>query len=134
MNPLADIKLDIVTFIAGGHRIGVEAQAIRCRVGEDHPGAVLVEDLLGLEVDPFSDLGFKQVLLFKRGEGDLAVLVSEPVQLHKVPGDAIFPLPPLLAGCIRMKGVQAFAAIDHAPVPLLDPIQWQPLEPSVTNR
>lgn len=120
MTPLADMTLDVVSFIAGGHRFGVEAGCVRRQVAGDYPGAVPVETLLGMANDAYSEFGFQQVLLIKQRGADLALLVSEPVQLHCLASAAIHPVPPLVAAYASVKRMRGLAVTPQGIIALVD--------------
>jgi len=107
MKAAADLALDLVSFMAGGHRFAVEATQVRTQLNDAYPGALTAEALLGMEPDPYGGCGFQRVLMMKQAGADVAVLVTEPVLLHHLPLAAIHPVPALMAASTSLVGMRA---------------------------
>jgi len=119
--------LDLVLFRAGAVRIGVEA----CRVRASRPPARL-EDGAMMEIEGLLNLspslagmpsGERHVVMFK-GAGpddiDHAVRVDGPVELVSLASERIYPLPPLLAARVTLRGLRGLALDDGGIALLVD--------------
>lgn len=121
MNPNVPTHLSIVSFLAGGYRCAVEAAQVRAQVHENpNTTALAVEQLLGLAVDLYGEIGFHSILLIKNGDGEVAVRVLDPVQLQQLPQAAIHPLPELIAARNQLCGLRALAMMPQGLVLLVD--------------
>lgn len=105
--------LDVVSFMAGGCRFAVEAAQVRTQLpagrADARPACVPVEQLMGLSGDETRNPASRRVLLMKHPDGDYAVAVSEPVELHSLDIDAIYPLPSLIAARSTLAGLCGLA-------------------------
>jgi hypothetical protein len=109
--------LDVVSFMAGGYRFGVEAHCVRAQLCGQLDGAVPAATLLGMAPDAGGEGRAQRVLLLK---GDLALLVDEPVQLHHLDSGAIRALPALLAEHGTLRGMRALGLSGQEIIFLLD--------------
>ena len=100
--------LEVVSFMAGGHRFAVEAAQVRTQLPSGQAGDLLTaEQLLGLPDEEAQTS--RRVLLMKHPAGDYSVMVSEPVELHAVGINAIYPLPTLIAARSKLAGIRGLA-------------------------
>jgi len=105
--------LDVVSFMAGGCRFAVEAAQVRTQLpagqADARPRPVPVEQLLGLSGEETQNPAARRILLMKHPAGDYAVTVSEPMELHSLDIDAIYPLPSLIAARSTLAGMRGLA-------------------------
>ena len=112
--------LEVVSFMACGHRCAVEAAQVRTQLpagqSASSPPPVPAEQLLGLSGEgtqtpqnPESRSRSRRTLLMKHPAGDYAVTVSEPVELHRLEINAIYPLPALIAARCTLAGLRGLA-------------------------
>lgn len=121
MNPNAPANLAVVSFLAGGYRCAVEAAQVRAQLPQDPDKPALeVEQLLGLAVDLYGEIGFHSTLLIKTQDGEVAVSVMDPVQLQQLPQTTIHPLPELIAARNQLTGLRALALGPQGLVLLVD--------------
>lgn len=99
-------SLPVVRFRAGGHEMAVEATAIAAMRLAPEPGALAVEDLLGLDR---AEAGPRRWLMVRSRDGERCVEVGEPVRLDSLPAESIHPLPALAAARQSLRGVKAVA-------------------------
>lgn len=113
--------LDVVTFIAGGYRVAVEAGQVRSQLPANPAMAVAsAEQLLGLpECEPPDD-GSCRILLMKHSTEDVAVMVSGPVELLRLDIEAVYPLPALMAARNTLAGLRGLAVDAQGVVLLVD--------------
>ena len=113
--------LDVVTFIAGGYRVAVEAGQVRSQLPADHAIAVAsAEQLLGLPEREPRDDGACHILLMKHASEDFAVMVSGPVELLRLDIEAVYPLPALMAARNTLAGLLGLAIGAEGVVLLVD--------------
>ena len=113
--------LDVVCFVAGGHRFAVEAAQVRTQLSAgQYDDAPCVEHILGLPEDKIANPLSRRVLLMKNRAGDYAVAVSEPVELRSLEINAIYPLPPLIAARNTLAGIRGLAMESDGVTVLVD--------------
>ncbi len=129
MNDRAGV--DMVCFTAGGSwPIMIERRYIARMEGyvdrqdnaihsADCP-VLTIEQLLGFSSDQM--LQKSRLLWLKNDEIlNMGLIVSEPVELKKVIGETILPLPEILAARCRLPGLQAIALMDDTLSLILSP-------------
>ncbi|MBF0095010.1 MAG: hypothetical protein HQL34_10755, partial [Alphaproteobacteria bacterium] len=109
--------LDSVVFQAGGFRIAAEARHVQGM--REGTGEAPVENLIGLDLTRGAG---RRILIVKvrSGTDGVEITVSEPVSLVPLPVGHIFPLPPMVAARLSLKGVRAIALDDAGPILLID--------------
>lgn len=113
--------LDVVSFVADGHRFAVEAAQVRTQLSAgQYDAASCVEHILGLPGDKMQSPLSRRVLLMKGRAGDYAVTVSEPVELRSLEISAIYPLPPLIAAHSTLEGIRGLAMESDGVTVLVD--------------
>jgi hypothetical protein len=113
--------LEVVFFVAGGHRFAVEAAQVRTQLPAAQSATVLTaEQLLGLPDGNTQPPGFRRILLIKHSAGDYAVSVSDPVELRSLEIDSIFPLPFLIAARNSLVGIRGLAVGKEGVTVLVD--------------
>lgn len=102
--------LEMVFFMAGGHRFAVEAAQVRTQLPAGQVGTTLtVEQLLGLSCEDTQNSASRRILLMKHSAGDYAVEVSNPVELRRLEINTIHPLPSLIAARTSLAGIRGLA-------------------------
>ena len=102
--------LDVVTFVADGHRFAVEAAQVRTQLpAGEYDSAYSAENILGLPCNQVQNPLSRRVLLMKCSEGDYAVTVSEPVELRSLDISVIYPVPSLVAARSTLEGLRGLA-------------------------
>lgn len=107
--------LDVVTFVAGGFRFGVEASKVSVMSSNANQGSIQAEDLIGL---PLASPAQRRWLR-TRVQGK-TLEVSEPVEIRQFTAAQIFALPQLVATRITLKNVRAVALDQDGIILLLD--------------
>lgn len=103
-------ELKVVSFMAGGCSVAVEAAQVRRQLSATNSTAIpTAEQLLGLSGGEMQNHGSRRVLLVKHPAGDYAVTVSEPVELLSLKIDSIYPLPDLIAARNTLVGIRGLA-------------------------
>jgi len=103
-------ELKVVSFMAGGCSVAVEAEQVRSQQSANNSTAIpTAEQLLGLFAGEMQNHGSRRVLLMKHPAGDYAVTVSEPVELLRLKVDAIHPLPDLIAARSTLIDIRGLA-------------------------
>lgn len=113
--------LAVVSFMAGGHRYAVEAAQVRVQLSAGLSDTVLtVEQLLGLSCEETQNCASRRILLMKHSAGDYAVAVSNPVELHHMEINAIYPLPALILARSTLAGIRGLAMEPEGVTVLVD--------------
>lgn len=111
----------VVSFLAGGHRFGVEATQIRAlQNAECAERQYTIEEILGLPIDLYGEIGFHSTLMIDHRSGDIAVRVMDPVQMIELAPDSIYPLPSLIAICCQCTAALALALTEDGLMLLVD--------------
>ncbi|MFI3118531.1 MAG: hypothetical protein QX203_00955 [Methylococcaceae bacterium] len=104
------VTLEVVSFMAGGYRFAVEAAQVRTQLCADQADTVaMVERLLGLSCEEPQNTASRRILLIKHATEDYAVSVSNPVELHCLEIDTIYPLPALIVARTTLTGIRGLA-------------------------
>lgn len=113
--------LEVVSFVAGGYRVAVEAAQVHSQLPANHAtGIASAEQLLGLPEPESREHGSRRILLLKHPAGDFAVMVSDPVELLGLAIDAIHPLPALIAARTTVAGLRGLAVDAEGVLLLVD--------------
>ncbi|MBF0562371.1 MAG: hypothetical protein HQL37_10190 [Alphaproteobacteria bacterium] len=117
----AGMTLAVVRFTAGGTRFAAEARHVRfihdIPFFSDGAGILRIESLLGpLASNPVRRRG----LVVETATGETVVSVCEPVFLDTLDAKTIFPMPPLIAARLSLKGVRALAMDESGLILLVD--------------
>lgn len=102
--------LEVVSFMAGGYRFAVEAAQVRTQLSADQADTVpMLERLLGLSCEEPQNKASRRILLIKHATEDYAVSVANPVELHCLEIDTIYPLPALIAARTTLTDIRGLA-------------------------
>ncbi|GEO82096.1 hypothetical protein [Pararhodospirillum oryzae] len=116
---LGQESLPLVCFRAGGHLLAVEARHVVALGDSDDPTVPALAGRLGL---PETHEDTPRLLAF-RGADETPhwLAVGAPVRLEHWALTSIFPLPSLLAACLRVPGAVALALADQGACLILEP-------------
>jgi hypothetical protein len=113
--------LEVVSFMAGGHRFAVEAAQVRTQLPTAQSATVLTaEQLLGLPDANTQTPGSRRILLIKHPAGDYVVTVSDPVELRSLEISTIFPLPLFIAARNSLVGIRGLTMGQEGVTVLVD--------------
>jgi len=102
--------LDLVVFVAGGWRVGIEARHVVAATpiaAEQAAGGALNDLTTRLGLTPPGDCLIRQCLEINQPTGSQKILVDGPLELRSLACDGIRPLPPLFAARNTLKGLRA---------------------------
>jgi len=113
--------LEVVTFMADGHRFAVEARLVRTQTpAKNSAASTAAEQLLGLPGAETQNDGTRRTLVMKYPAGEFSVTVSAPVELLELKINAIHPLPPLIAARTTLTGLRGLATGTEGVMMLVD--------------
>lgn len=111
----------VVSFLAGGHRFCVDATQVRAlQYAETRLRQFTAEEVLGLAIDRYAELGFHSSVLVRHHTGDIALRVMDPVKIDQLALSSIFPLPALIKANCQCKSARALILTEQGIMVLVD--------------
>lgn len=126
---LDDLLFETVVFAAGRGRFAIAAAKVAALEPADTAtDAPRIERSLGL---PVTKSGQTRTLRLRAGGRRYAV--RHPVELKKLPGRHLYPLPPLAAARLQIYGVKALGLDEAGAILIVDPDLWPDLGPDIPS-